>query len=98
MWFSSYIFESHPVCAAFLAVNCSLRFWYIKILSLWGGKTRSCRVVVGHCLFALQTFALSATSVLTGSIGAKLGQKIDTAKLQKVFAAFLVLVKHTDIS
>ena len=38
------------------------------------------------------TFGIIATSVLTAPIGAKLGQKLDTAKLKKVFAAFLVLV------
>lgn len=38
------------------------------------------------------TFGIIATSVLTAPIGAKLGQKLDTVKLKKVFAAFLVLV------
>jgi uncharacterized membrane protein YfcA len=38
------------------------------------------------------TFGIIATSMLTAPIGAKLGQKLDTAKLKKVFAAFLVLV------
>ena len=38
------------------------------------------------------TFGIIATSVLTAPIGVKLGQKLDTAKLKKVFAAFLVLV------
>jgi uncharacterized membrane protein YfcA len=38
------------------------------------------------------TLGIIATSMLTAPIGVKLGQKLDTAKLKKVFAAFLVLV------
>jgi uncharacterized membrane protein YfcA len=38
------------------------------------------------------TLGIIATSILTAPIGAKLGQKLDVAKLKKVFAAFLVLV------
>jgi uncharacterized membrane protein YfcA len=38
------------------------------------------------------TFGIIATSMLTAPMGAKLGQKLDTVKLKKVFAAFLVLV------
>jgi uncharacterized membrane protein YfcA len=38
------------------------------------------------------TLGIIATSILTAPIGAKLGQKLDTGKLKKVFAGFLVLV------
>lgn len=43
-------------------------------------------------VFLPATLGIICTSVLTAPIGAKLGQKLDTAKLKKVFAAFLVLV------
>jgi uncharacterized membrane protein YfcA len=38
------------------------------------------------------TFGIVVTSVLTAPIGVKLGQGLDTVKLKKVFATFLVLV------
>jgi uncharacterized membrane protein YfcA len=38
------------------------------------------------------TFGIIVTSVLTAPIGVKLGQKLDTVMLKKVFATFLVLV------
>jgi uncharacterized membrane protein YfcA len=43
-------------------------------------------------VFLPATFGIICTSVLTAPLGAKLGQRLDTAKLKKVFAAFLVLV------
>ena len=38
------------------------------------------------------TLGIIVTSVLTAPLGVKLGQTLDTVKLKKVFAAFLVLV------
>jgi len=38
------------------------------------------------------TLSIAATSVLMAPVGAKFGQKMDTAKLKKIFAGFLILV------
>ncbi|WP_338067771.1 sulfite exporter TauE/SafE family protein [Alteromonas sediminis] len=38
------------------------------------------------------TISIAATSVMFAPMGAKFGQKLDTAKLKKIFAVFLILV------
>lgn len=73
---------SSIIVAVFGTLNFAITGWNNPNLPEWS---------FGY-VYLPATFGIIVTSVLTAPIGVKLGQKLDTAKLRKIFAAFLVLV------
>ncbi|WP_412971661.1 sulfite exporter TauE/SafE family protein [Glaciecola sp. MF2-115] len=77
-------------CAAFSGVIVAL-FGTLTFMITGFNKPELPAYSIGY-VYLPATFGIIATSVLTAPIGVKLGQGLDTIKLKKVFATFLVLV------